>query len=99
MLEWQKRNSTYHLSNLERTINEYEETLAQKRAEMAYLNAQSRKLRQRIVDYNTNNNCILSHTRSEQVKTEVVSTVPLERMGRPFLHPMTAVISQVLNCL
>jgi hypothetical protein len=53
-LEWKKRNSTYHLSNLERTINEYEETLAQKRAEMAYLNRESMKLR-RIVDYNTKN--------------------------------------------
>jgi hypothetical protein len=46
MLEWKKRNSTYHLFNLERMINEYEETLAQKRAEMGYLNRESRKLRQ-----------------------------------------------------
>jgi hypothetical protein len=36
-------------------INEYEETLAQKRGEMAYLNRQSRKLQQRIIDYNTHN--------------------------------------------
>jgi chromosome segregation ATPase len=54
-LMWEKRNSMYHLSNLERTINGYEETLTQKRAEMAYLNRESRKIRQRIVEYNTNN--------------------------------------------
>src|SRR5215831_1221746 len=52
MLEWEKRNSTYHLSNLRRMINEFEETLAQKRGEMAYLNRECRKLRQRIIDYN-----------------------------------------------
>src|SRR5215831_11449009 len=55
MLEWEKRNSTYHLSNLRRMINEFEETLAQKRGEMAYLNRECRKLRQRIIDYNTVN--------------------------------------------
>ncbi len=54
-LEWKKRNSTYHLSILERMINEYEETLAQKRAEMAYVNRESIKLRHRVVEYNTNN--------------------------------------------
>ena len=43
-LEWKKRNSTYHLSNLERTVNKYEEALAQKRAEMARLNRETRKL-------------------------------------------------------
>ena len=52
-LEWKKRNSTYRLSNLERMINEHEETLAQKRAEMAYLNRETRKLRQRIIDYSS----------------------------------------------
>jgi hypothetical protein len=52
-LEWKKRN-------LERTINEYEETLAQKRAEMAYLNRESIKLR-RVVDYNTNNLQPITH--------------------------------------
>jgi hypothetical protein len=35
-LEWKKRN-------LEKTRNEYEETLAQKRAEMAYVNRESIK--------------------------------------------------------
>ena len=48
MLEWKKRN-------LERTINEYEQTLGQKRAEMAYLNRETIKLRQRIIDYNSHN--------------------------------------------
>src|SRR5215831_10695033 len=54
-LEWEKRNSTNHLFNLERMINESEETLAQKRGEMAYLNRECRKLRQRFIDYNTHN--------------------------------------------
>ena len=54
-LEWEKRNYTYHLSNLDRMIVESEEILAQKRGEMAYLNRQSRKLQQRIIDYNTHN--------------------------------------------
>ena len=44
----------YHLSNLRRMINEFEETLAQKRGEMAY-NRECRKLRQRFIDYNTHN--------------------------------------------
>jgi uncharacterized coiled-coil protein SlyX len=55
MLEWEKRSSMYHLSNLRRMINEFEETLAQKRGEMAYLNRECRKLRQRFIDYNTHN--------------------------------------------
>jgi hypothetical protein len=54
-LEWEKRSSMYHLSNLRRMINEFEETLAQKRGEMAYLNRECRKLRQRFIDYNTHN--------------------------------------------
>src|SRR5215472_10213316 len=55
MLEWEKRSSMYHLSNLRRMINEFEETLAHKRGEMAYLNRECRKLRQRFIDYNTHN--------------------------------------------
>src|SRR5215471_16489995 len=54
-LEWEKRKSRYHLFDLERMINESEETLAHKRGEMAYLNRQCRMLRQRIIDYNTVN--------------------------------------------
>jgi hypothetical protein len=52
----------YHLSNLERMINESEETLRQKRGEMAYLNRECRKLRQRITA--TRITCILSHKQS-----------------------------------
>ncbi len=44
----------YHLFDL-KMRNESEETLAQKREEMAYLNRECRKLRQRIIDYNTYN--------------------------------------------
>jgi len=51
-LEWEKRRSRYHLFDLERMINESEETLAHKRGEMVYLNRECRKLRQRIIDYN-----------------------------------------------
>ena len=54
-LEWEKRNSRNHLFNLERMINEYEETLIQKRGEMVFLNRECRKLRQRFIDYNTHN--------------------------------------------
>jgi chromosome segregation ATPase len=62
MLEWEKRNSTYHLSNLRRMINEFEETLAHKRGEMAYLNRECRKLRQRFIDYNTHNLPPITHS-------------------------------------
>jgi len=61
-LEWEKRNSTNHLFNLERMINESEENLAQKRGEMAYLNRECRKLRQRIIDYNTVNLSPITHS-------------------------------------
>src|SRR5215831_11519601 len=42
-LEWEKRKSRYHLFDLERRINESEETLAHKRGEMAYLDRECRK--------------------------------------------------------
>src|SRR5215469_13195305 len=61
-LEWEKRNSTNHLFNLERMINESEEILAQKRGEMAYLNRECKKLRQRIIDYNTVNLSPITHS-------------------------------------
>jgi hypothetical protein len=64
-LEWKKRDSTYHLSNLGRMISEYEETLAQKRAEMAYLNRESIKSRRRIVEYNTNNLQPITHSEAD----------------------------------
>jgi hypothetical protein len=62
MLEKERTRSTYHIFNLKTMINESEETLEQKRGEMAYLNRQSRKLQQRIINYNTA--CILSHSRN-----------------------------------
>jgi chromosome segregation ATPase len=50
-LELEKTNSTNQISKLKWMIHEHEETLAQKRAEMAYLNTECRKLRQRLTDY------------------------------------------------
>ena len=44
-----------HIFNLMRMINEYEETLARKRGEMTYLSRQSKKLQQRLIDYDTYN--------------------------------------------
>jgi predicted nuclease with TOPRIM domain len=41
VLETQKRKYMDHIFNLKRTIHEAEETLAQKRGEMAYLNRES----------------------------------------------------------
>ncbi|MGC2574378.1 MAG: hypothetical protein WA364_22920 [Candidatus Nitrosopolaris sp.] len=61
-LEWEQRNSMYHLSNLKRLILESEETLTQKRGEMAYLNRECKKLRQRIIDYNTVNLLPIIHS-------------------------------------
>jgi hypothetical protein len=61
-LEWKKRNSMNHLFNMERMINESEETLAQKRGEMAYLNRECRKLRHRFIDYNSQNLHPIAHT-------------------------------------
>jgi uncharacterized membrane-anchored protein len=66
-LEWEKRNSTNHLFNLERMINESEETLAQKRGEMAYLNRECKKLRQRIIDYNTVNLSPITHSEPDTI--------------------------------
>src|SRR5215831_12455391 len=54
-LEWKKSNSTNQIFEMKWMIQELEETLAQKRGEMAYLNRECRKLRQRIIDYNTVN--------------------------------------------
>jgi len=55
MLEWEKRKSMNQIFEMKWMIHEFEETLAQKRAEMAYLNRECRKLRQRFIDYNTHN--------------------------------------------
>jgi hypothetical protein len=54
-LETEKRKYMDHIFNLKRMIRESEETLAQKRTEMAYLNRETRKLRQRIIDYSSHN--------------------------------------------
>src|SRR5215831_12758750 len=55
MLEWEKRKSMNQIFEMKWMIHEFEETLAEKRAEMAYLNRECRKLRQRFIDYNTHN--------------------------------------------
>ena len=47
---------------LKRRIHESEETLAQKRGEMAYLNRESRKLQQRLINYNTDNLSPMTHS-------------------------------------
>ena len=61
-LEWEKRNSTNQIFELKWMIQGFEETLAQKRGEMAYLNRECRKLRQRIIDYNTHNLSPITHS-------------------------------------
>src|SRR5207244_12232416 len=55
MLEKEKTEAMTHIFRLKRMIHESEETLAQKRKEMARLNRETRKLRQRIIDYNSHN--------------------------------------------
>ena len=62
MLEQEKSKYRYDIFNLKSMINEFEETLAQKRAEMAYLNRECRKLRQRFIDYNTHNLHPIAHS-------------------------------------
>jgi len=54
-LEWERRTYTNQLFKLKWMIQESEKTLAQKRGEMAYLNRECKKLRQRFIDYNTHN--------------------------------------------
>jgi hypothetical protein len=62
MLEIEKMRSKHRIVRLKRMINESEETLAQKRGEMAYLNRQSRKLQQRIIEYNAHNLHPIAHS-------------------------------------
>ena len=62
MLEIEKMRSGHRIVRLKRMINESEETLRQKRGEMAYLNRQSRKLQQRIIDYNAHNLHPIAHS-------------------------------------
>jgi hypothetical protein len=61
-LEWERVRSANQLFKLNRMIYESEETLAQKRGEMAYLNRECKKLRQRIFDYNTVNLSPITHS-------------------------------------
>jgi len=55
MLEMERRRYTNQLFRLNRMISGYEETLEQKRAEMAYLNRECRKLGEGIIEYSTHN--------------------------------------------
>jgi hypothetical protein len=55
MLETEKTEAMRQIFRLKRRIGESEETLAQKRKETACLNRETRKLRQRIIDYNSHN--------------------------------------------
>jgi hypothetical protein len=61
VLETEKTKYMDHIFNLKRMIRESEETLAQKRGEMAYLNRESRKLQQRLINYNTDNLSPITH--------------------------------------
>jgi len=53
-------------------INVSEETLAQKRGEMAYLNRECRKLRQRLIDYNAKLSPIESGPDTDSQSTQIV---------------------------
>jgi chromosome segregation ATPase len=55
MLETEKTEAISQIFRLKRRIHESEETLAQKRKEMACLNRETRNLRQEIIDYNSHN--------------------------------------------
>jgi hypothetical protein len=65
MLEMEKTEAMSQIFRLKRMIGESEETLAQKRKEMAHLNRQSRKLQQRLIDYNTDNLSPITHSESD----------------------------------
>ncbi|HXX96723.1 MAG TPA: hypothetical protein VEL11_06365 [Candidatus Bathyarchaeia archaeon] len=54
-LEWERARSANRLFKVNRMIYESEETLRQKRGEIAYLDRESKKLQLRIIDYNTHN--------------------------------------------
>jgi hypothetical protein len=71
-LEWEKRKSRYHLFDSERMINESEETLEQKRGEMAYLNRECRKLGQRFIEYNAKLSPIESGPDTDSNSTQIV---------------------------
>ena len=62
MLGIEKMRSEHRIVRLKRMINESEETLRQKRGEMAYLNRECRKLQLRFIDYNTHNLQPIAHS-------------------------------------
>jgi hypothetical protein len=55
ILENEKTKAISQIFRLKRMIGESEETLVQKRKEIAYLNRESRKVQQRLIDYNPDN--------------------------------------------
>ena len=72
MLEIEKMRSEHRIVRLKRMINESEETLAQKRGEMAYLNRECRKLRQRFIDYNSHNLHPITNSEPNSHSTQIV---------------------------
>ncbi|HXX96439.1 MAG TPA: hypothetical protein VEL11_04885 [Candidatus Bathyarchaeia archaeon] len=64
-LEWERTRSTNQLFKLNRRIYESEETLRQKRGEIAYLSRECKKLRQRFIDYNTHNLQPITHSQPD----------------------------------
>src|SRR5215831_18149284 len=72
MLEIEKTRSEHRIVRLKRMINESEETLAQKRGEMAYLNRECRKLRQRFIDYNSHNLHPVTNSEPNSHSTQIV---------------------------
>ena len=74
MLETEKTKAISQIFRLKRMIGESEETLAQKRKEMAYLNRESRKVQQRLIDYNTKLSLITDRPESDtnSHSTEIV---------------------------
>ena len=56
-----------------------EETLAQKRGEMAYLNRECRKLRQRFIDYNTHNLQPITQSEPDNNKSNSTQIVPYSK--------------------
>jgi hypothetical protein len=75
MLEMEKTEAMSQIFRLKRMIGESEETLAQKRKEMTHLNRQSRKLQQRLIDYNTDSLSPITHSESDtnSYSTQIVS--------------------------
>ena len=73
-LETEKTEAMSQIFRLKRRIGESEETLAQKRGEMAYLNRECKKLRQRIFDYNTVNLSPITHSEPDtnSLSTQIV---------------------------